>query len=81
MFIYSDIVIDRITGRVGTFIEFCAPPGTESIGPDFALVEFGGEAGTPDTGDHFELVYRSNLGNACSRPHPAKILARTIGVD
>lgn len=81
MFIYSDIAIDRITGRAGTFIEFCAPPGTESVGPDFALVEFGGEPGTPDTGDRFELIHRSNLGNACSRPHPAKILARTLGVD
>lgn len=85
MFNYSDIAIDRVTGRIGTFIEFCAPPGTDSLGPDFALVEFGGEAGTPNTGDHLELIHRTNLGNACSRSHHPSILAKIdamgIGVD
>lgn len=51
-FTYGDIVTDRATGRVGTFIEFTAPAGAEPgmTGPQFAIVEFGGEPGVPATG-------------------------------
>ena len=51
-FRYTDIVTDRATGRTGTFIEYVAPCGAEpgTTGPEFALVEFGGEPGVPGTG-------------------------------
>lgn len=51
-FRFGDIVTDRATGRVGTFIEFTAPCGAEPgmTFPEFAIVEFGGEPGVPDTG-------------------------------
>lgn len=54
---YGDIVTDLSTGRVGTFIEFCAPCGAEvGMELEFALVEFGGELGVPNTGGRYEDV-------------------------
>jgi hypothetical protein len=48
---YGDMVTDRATGRRGTFIEYCAPCGTEAgMAPEFAIVEFGGLLGLPETG-------------------------------
>lgn len=51
-FAFGNIVTDRMTGRIGTFIEFTAPAGAEPgmTGPEFAIVEFGGEPGVPGSG-------------------------------
>ncbi len=56
-FTYGDIVTDLTTGRVGTFIEFTAPCGAEDgmTFPQFAIVEFGGDLGVPDTGECEEV--------------------------